>query len=468
MEVESISLGTLSNVNKQRSKARFSSLTVKPREALTQVSLNDSVGQPIVEHQGEPTSDPNYDDFPEGGLRANLVVLGALSAVIIVFGNMNTVGVIQAYVSEHILMDSSASTVGWVFSVYFFFSFFGGIYAGPIFDYTGSTIPMYLGSSFIIGGLFATANCHTVWQFILAFGVVVGVGTSFLMNCCISSVSHYFLKRRGTALGVCSLGGAIGGVVWPLLLRELYPRLGFEWAMRIYGFLSCFFLGIGCLLVKNRITKHKGDKKGVALVKDSFVLQDLIKDPAYLFLTLSILLCEFSLVLAITYISSYTIYQGHSEGDAFMVTIVCNAVGIPGRYLPNYLADRYGSMNIMFACVSVCSILILVLWLPFGWNLKCMYAFSGLYGFFSSSTLSLTPVCCGLIGKTEDFGKKYGTVYFLVAFGNLVSLPIGGAIIGNGSGYSNMIIFCGVLEAVAAVLWLMTRYTLVGWKWAKI
>ena len=465
MTMDEIQLDSLSTVRKN-TQVRAGTSSAFNKEAATETSLENRTHETSANDPSDV--DPDYDNFPEGGKRANLVVLGSFFAILITFGNMNTVGVIQAYVSEHILQDSSTSAVGWVFSVYFFFSFFGGIYAGPIFDYTGSKIPMYVGSICIIVGLFATANCNTVWQFVLAYGVVVGVGTSFLMNCCISSVSHYFLKKRGMALGICSIGGALGGVLWPLLFRQLFPKIGYQWSMRTYAFISCFCLGIGCILVKNRITKKKGDSSGYTVLKESFVLQDLLKDRSYLYLTISILLCEFSLVLATTYMSSYTIYKGHSEDDAFLVSIVCNAVGVIGRWLPNYMSDKYGSLNVMFLSVMTCSALVLVIWLPFGHHLNVMYAFAGLYGFFSSSTLSLTPVCCGLIGRPEDFGKKYGTVYFLVAFGNLISLPIAGAIIGDGSGYNNMIVFCGVVEVVASVMWLATRTSLVGWRWKRI
>jgi MFS family permease len=467
METERYSLSSLNNFNNYTHRTRGSSASFHRRESIVNTLAKDkTIDEEAI--STEKTVVVHDDQFPEGGLKANLVVLGGFFSITIVFGLMNSVGVIQAHVAEHILPHVSTSEVGWIFSVYFFFSFFGGIYAGPLFDYKGATIPMYLGSVLIVGGLFATASCQTVWQFVLAFGLVVGVGSSFLMNCCIASVSHYFLKKRGTALGVCSIGGSLGGVVWPLLFRSLFPKVGFGWAMRIYGFITCFFLGIGCLLVKNRLTKSVGDKKGLALVKDSFVLQELIKDRTYLCLAISILLCEFSLVLTITYASSYTMAKGYSESQAFLVSIINNAFGIPGRYLPNYLADRYGSLNVMGISVSICSLLILAVWLPFGESLTCMYVFAGLYGFFSSSTMSLTPVCCGVVGKAEDFGKRYGTVYFLVAFGNLISLPIGGAIISNGTGYSNMIIFCGVIEGVAALFWLITRFTVVKWKWAAI
>lgn len=408
--------------------------------------------------------------FPDGGVEAYLVVFGALLSLIITFGLMNTIGAIQAYLTTHQLANASASSVGWIFSVYFFFAFGGGIYAGPIFDYKGARLPMFIGSVLIIIGLFLTANCSKVYQFVLAYGAIVGVGSSFLMSASLGAVAHWFNKKRATALGICSVGGSLGGIIWPLMLRSLYPKIGYAWSMRILAFCSILCLGAGCLLVKHRLTRPTSDeaKSPKQILKDSFVLKDLVHEPRFLALTISVFLCEFSLILVVTYMSSYTIYQGYSESDAFLVLIVCNTTGVLGRYLPNHMGDYWGRINIMLVTVFVCAILILVVWLPFGHSLSSMYAFAGLYGFFSSSTLSLTPVCCGQISRTEDFGKRYGTVYFLVSFGNLIALPIGGAIIGDGSGYNNLIITAGVFEAVAAGFWLLTRYYCVGMRLCKV
>lgn len=406
--------------------------------------------------------------FPDGGLQAYLVVLGAFLSLLITFGLMNTVGVLQAYVSSHQLKGAPESSVGWVFSIYFFFAFGGGIYAGPIFDFKGARLPLIIGSVLIVVGLFITANCKEVYQFLLGFGVIVGIGSSFTMNASLGAVAHWFNKKRGIALGICSIGGSLGGVIWPLLLRSAFPKLGFAWCLRILGFCSIACLGPSCYLVKSRLVKNNEMKSPRQILKDSIVLNDLIHEPRFLAMTISIFLCEFSLILVITYMSSYTMYQGYSESEAFLVLIVCNSTGIAGRYVPNYMGDYWGRINIMLITVFICALLILVVWLPFGNELNLMYTFAGLYGFFSSSTLSLTPVCCGQISKTEDFGKRYGTVYFLVAFGNLISLPIGGAIIGDGSGYKNLIITAGVIEAVAAGFWLLTRYYCVKMRLRKV
>jgi MFS family permease len=45
-------------------------------------------------------------------------------------GLLNTVGVLQAWVSEHQLEGYSESTVGWIFSAYAFFLYIGGAQVG--------------------------------------------------------------------------------------------------------------------------------------------------------------------------------------------------------------------------------------------------------------------------------------------------------------------------------------------------
>ena len=73
-------------------------------------------------------------EYPEGGLRAWLVVLGSFSGMLASFGLMNITGVVQAYVTTHQLSQYDPATVGWIFSIYVFLSFFCGLQIGPVFD----------------------------------------------------------------------------------------------------------------------------------------------------------------------------------------------------------------------------------------------------------------------------------------------------------------------------------------------
>ena len=77
----------------------------------------------------DPTPSPDHSevDYPEGGLRAWLVVLGSFCGMVASFGIMNTVGTLQAYVIENQLAGYSPGAVGWIFSIYIFLAFFWSV-----------------------------------------------------------------------------------------------------------------------------------------------------------------------------------------------------------------------------------------------------------------------------------------------------------------------------------------------------
>ncbi|GMF54556.1 unnamed protein product [[Candida] boidinii] len=201
-----------------------------------------------MEDAQEQLLDNGDSSYPDGGLRAYLVVLGAFLGLIIDFGLMNSVAAIQVYVQAHQLADVSVATTGWIFSIYTFLTFGGGLVAGPLFDQYGAMATGIPGAIMMVVGIFTTGSCTTIYQFILAFGVCAGVGTSLLMTPLVGVISHFFLKKRAMAMGLAMMGGSLGGVILPLVLRELYPKVGFGWALRIVGFIFIGLL-IPCLFL---------------------------------------------------------------------------------------------------------------------------------------------------------------------------------------------------------------------------
>ena len=78
------------------------------------------------------TDAPSVTDesYPEGGLRAWLVVLGAWCAMASSTGLINTFGVFQAWLSQDKLVGSSASSIGWIFSIHAFIVYLAGAQVG--------------------------------------------------------------------------------------------------------------------------------------------------------------------------------------------------------------------------------------------------------------------------------------------------------------------------------------------------
>lgn len=77
-------------------------------------------------------SEEEEEQYPEGGLQAWLVVLGAWCAMVPSMGLINTISVLQARVVQHELAGYSESTVGWIFSIHAFIVYFAGVQVGVL------------------------------------------------------------------------------------------------------------------------------------------------------------------------------------------------------------------------------------------------------------------------------------------------------------------------------------------------
>lgn len=113
---------------------------------------------PIPGEKTGPQDQADGHTFPEGGLRAWLVVLGSFSGMTASFGILNSAGTFQAYLSTHQLVHESPSAVGWIFSLYAFLTFFCGVQIGPVFDARGPRWLVFAGTVCLVGGMMGVAE----------------------------------------------------------------------------------------------------------------------------------------------------------------------------------------------------------------------------------------------------------------------------------------------------------------------
>jgi MFS family permease len=97
--------------------------------------------------------------YPEGGIAAWTVALGSWCAMTSGLGLINSVGVLEAYVSTTLLTNTSTNSTGWIFGIYVFVSYFCGIQVGPIFDARGPRELIMIGSVFLLLGTFTLGLC---------------------------------------------------------------------------------------------------------------------------------------------------------------------------------------------------------------------------------------------------------------------------------------------------------------------
>lgn len=365
-------------------------------------------------HSARPsrmTTDDQGNTYPEGGLESWLTVFGCFMGLFGSLGLVNSVGTFQAYIESHQLSGYSSSNIGWIFSMFCFLVFFCGVQVGPVFDARGPRLLVLTGSILIMAAMISVGFCTQYWHFMLSIGIACGVGSSLIFTPAVSAVGHFFNEKRGVATGIACTGGSVGGVIFPLVMQDLFPRIGFGWATRVIALICLILLVVACLLIKSRLPKKPASKENV--------LPDfrIFKEPKFALTTAGIFFIEWGLFIPISFISSYSLSHNVSTKLSYQMLAILNAGSFFGRGLPGFFADYLGRFNTLIATVALCLICNACLWLPAGDRLPLIIVYSAIFGFASGSNISLTPVCIGQLCKTEHYGRYYATAYTVVSFG---------------------------------------------------
>jgi len=398
--------------------------------------------------------------FPEGGRQAWLCVCGAFFLLLSSFGFMVSIGTLQAYWETHQLVTYSTRDIGWIPSVFVYLGLALGIWVGPVFDRYGPRLLVLAGSGAYTMMLLLLAECSKYWQFMLCLGVMGGFSAALIQTAALSCIGHWFKRRRGLATGVAMMGMSVGGVIIPLLLRSTFSRYSWKWAIRILAFAITGCLVIGNAFIRGRL-KSKRDTKTQSIISLS-----IFGDMRFTFLTLSIFSFEIVLFGSVGILPTYArVNPDYPPSTGFYLISVLNGLSSFGRMLPGLISDSMGTFNVLSIMLAVTLLCMLVLWLPLAAsNLAALYAFCALFGFGTGSWMSLTPLCIGQLCEAEEFGRHYGTSYFIAGLATLICVPISGQLIEVVGADALVGFFCAAL-GMALLLFVLSRWACLGWRW---
>ncbi|KAG4277094.1 hypothetical protein FPRO04_14172 [Fusarium proliferatum] len=433
----------------------------------------------------EGSTDDAADDYPEGGLKAWLVVVGSWCSMFSIYGLINTSAVFESYFKANLLKDYSYSQIGWIFSLYLFLVFFVGVLVGPVFDRFGPRL-LVAGGCFLIvlslmllglsnSELQCSVSADSQWfdqdeiafyQTILTYSVLGGLGGALLNAPAYSAIAHFFHARRGLATGIASTAGGIGGTVLPLLFQHLSGEggVGFAWSCRIMGFLMLGLAVPANLFIRSRKSaKMRGtDQTKLSSVWPEF---SIFREPRFALASVGYFFMEIGLFAPLTYIISYATSYDMSTSDSFLLLSFFNAGSVVGRFLTGLLADIFGRFNVIIITIALCVVTVLGIWLPCDGSRGVLITFAVAFGVASGSNLSLIPVCLGQFCESQHYGRYFATATMFASFGTLISVPIAGALLDVGdesTGWTALIIFSGCAYLVALICYSTVRIMTVG------
>ena len=141
-----------------------------------------------------------------------IIALAAFSIYAIVYGSMITFGLFFKPLSADFSW-TRAMTSG-ALSLSMFLHGLLGIIMGRLTDRYGPKMAIVVFGSFCGLSYLLMSQISTIWQFYLAFGVVMGIGRSPIVVATFSTVARWFVKRRGLMTGIVAAGAGIGQTIF--------------------------------------------------------------------------------------------------------------------------------------------------------------------------------------------------------------------------------------------------------------
>ncbi|KAJ3336531.1 hypothetical protein HDU93_002634 [Gonapodya sp. JEL0774] len=379
--------------------------------------------------------------YPDGGFRAWLITFAAFLTLFTCIGLQYCAGTyIRYFYFQSTFSSASFSTLSFISSMNgTAFPLFAPI-VGHFVDRKGPRISTLLGgtlqcASYIIASFSPHVGFSIVFQ-----GFVFGIGEVFVYLAAVNIVAQYFSKMRGLALGFAVAGSGAGGLAMSVLTQSLLDTYGWQWALRIEGFMMLATCIIGAIFFQSIQPPNPRRVSLLTTAKSDF------QDSRFVALWASGLVAFFGFFLPFSgdlinvdsiskpsYLPSYATSQGIDPGKASLILGMTNGGSAIGRIILGYTADKVGYLNIyvitQIACPIVC------LFWPLAKSFGGLLVLGMCYGFFAGGFVSSQPPMLASVFGGDNLTARLGIVMSATLFGNIGGAPIAGAILDSHTTY---------------------------------
>ncbi|KAL1855893.1 hypothetical protein Daus18300_010871 [Diaporthe australafricana] len=392
--------------------------------------------------------------IPNGGLQAWLQVVGAFFLYFNTWGLLSSYGSFQAYYETGLLRGYTAFEISTIGSVQSFLLVFLGFLTGPVYDAGHYRYLLGAGSLLVVLGTLTQSFCTEFWQLLLAEGFCIGVGCGCLSIMSVAITAFWFNTKLPIANGIAACGSGVGGVVFPIVIKNLLPKIGFGWTVRVVALIVVVTLAICNIVLRG---------PGASAKRRALVHRESLTDWPYVALIFAYFTVFLGLYTPFFYVESFAV-GSHitSEDTAFYLLAVVNLASILGRIIPNiHLSDMMGPMNM----ITATTIILAATSLGFIGvrNVAGVFVVSVVYGFFTGTFFALQPtIFVRLTGDMSVMGTRFGMAFSIMSFGLLIGSPISGVLQRAIGSYNASWVWAAITLAVGSVLLFVSRTLKVG------
>lgn len=292
---------------------------------------------------------------------------------------------------------------------------FGGVLLGRLADRVGIVPPVIGGAISLALGYFAAGFATSLWQFALAYGVLIGLfGCAATFVPLLADVSHWFDRRRGIAVAICASGNYIAGAFWPPVVEHFIRTIGWRETHFAIGVLCVVTMPPLALLLRRCPPMHD-TASGQATAKPRLGTLGLRPSVLQGVLVVAGLCCCVAMSMPQVHIVAYCGDLGYGVARGAQMLSLMLGFGIISRIASGFVADRIGGLaTLLFGSLAQMTALTLYLMLD---GLTSLYVISALFGLFQGGIVPSYAIIVRECFPAREAGARVGIVMMATLFG---------------------------------------------------
>jgi len=229
---------------------------------------------------------------------------------------------------------------------------------GWSFDRFGPRILMPIGGGLIGLGLFFSGLSHSIWQLYFSYGFLAGVGQAGLGFVSQSAlISHWFVRRRGTAVGIATMGLGLGALILIPFTQVLITHFGWRSAFMVIAGLGLITVVPANALFLRRSPNEVGQYPDGApelptqhahvLSKNpqgrrQWTIQSAVRSFPFWTITTCHLAMGTGVSMFYTHVVAYLVHQGFEKLVSASIFGLIGLMRFGGTMMWGYVSDRFG------------------------------------------------------------------------------------------------------------------------------
>lgn len=358
-----------------------------------------------------PTTDAGSSQSNDNEAKAWIAVAAAFAVLFVGVGYTNTYGVFQDYYQKHLFPDIPRDKIIVIGSVPASLYFILGAFTGRFADLAGYRISLMLGSTLMIGAMFAASVSKEYYQLFLSQGLMCGVVLALVYPPATTISRQYFDHRHGLANGIVVSGGALGGCVLPYAVRKMITAYGLSATFQILGYIA-----IGVLVPSIFFLRPKHTSTLPMGSRPPLIDLSLLKDSRFACLLMGCTIAMTGFLPRYFLLTTSAIVNGISPTYASWLLGMMNGLSILGRIGIGWVADRFGKIHALAASFLLCGLGHFAFWLPgvtvtadsTGTPTALFTLFAVYIGIFGSGFISLFAVVVSHLFGSDNLASKTG------------------------------------------------------------